>query len=168
MVRPPSRHPRGFTLIEASLAIVIVGTGCVAAMMLFEAVSKQNRLAQRLTTAAQLARHVEEATTHLPYDDPITRDATFGPEAGETLATFNDLDDFSAFDTLGGPPVDALRTPIPELAQFSQIVEVVRVDGNTLQEPGTGAVRVDVSVRWSRDGGEPRTTVATTSWYRTP
>ena len=166
MRRPPSNSRPGFTLIEAALAIVIVGTGCVAAMMLFAAVSQQNRTARRLTVASQLARHVEEAMAHLPFDDPVTRGATFGPEAGETLGGFNDLDDFDAL--VASPPVDALRRPIPELGQYAQRVDVVPVDADTLAEGGAGAVRVDVTVTWRRDPAEPESAVAATSWYRTP
>ncbi len=106
---------------------------------------------------------------HLPYDDPITRSANYGPEPGETLTTYNDLDDFDNFDTTGtAGPVDALRLPIPELEQYAQVVEVTRVDKDTLQQPGTGAIRVDVIVLWQRAAGEPQKEVTRTSWYRMP
>ncbi|MEM7807848.1 MAG: prepilin-type N-terminal cleavage/methylation domain-containing protein [Planctomycetota bacterium] len=160
---------RGFTLIEASLAIVIVGTGCLAAMELFATVSISNKEARRLTVGSQLARHLEEAMAHLPYDDPITRSANWGPEPGETLDTFNDVDDFDGFDTEGTDgPVDALRLAIPELSQFSQVVEVTRVDDMTLSEPGTGALRIDVTVLWQAQPGSEQKEVARTSWYRMP
>lgn len=163
------RKTRGFTLIEASLAIVIVGTGCLAAMELFANVTISNKQARRVTVGAQLARHLEEAMAHLPYDDPITRSANYGPEPGETLTTYNDLDDFDNFDTTGtAGPVDALRLPIPELEQYAQVVEVTRVDKDTLQQPGTGAIRVDVIVLWQRAAGEPQKEVTRTSWYRMP
>jgi prepilin-type N-terminal cleavage/methylation domain-containing protein len=167
------RHPRhllpGFTLIEVSLAIVIVGTGCVAAMMLFASVSQQNATSRRLTVASQLVRHLEEAMAHLSYDDPITRSATFGPETGETLAWFNDLDDFNDFDSSGlAGPIDALRQPIPELDQYRQSVDVVTVDPNTLAQPGIGALRVDVTVHWRATPSAPEVALLTTSWYRTP
>jgi prepilin-type N-terminal cleavage/methylation domain-containing protein len=169
MMQRRSTSRRGFTLIEASLAIVIVGTGCIAAIELFANVSQSNTNARRLTVAAQLAKHLEEAMAHLPYNDPITRDSNFGPEADESLATYDDVDDFDGFDTTGSSgPVDALRLPIPELEQYAQQVTVTPVSGDTLQEPGTGALRVDVRVLWSRAAGSPQREVARTSWYRTP
>jgi len=159
----------GFTLIESSLAIVIVGVGCVAAMELFASVTHANKQARRHTVAAQLARHLEEAMAHLPYDDPITRDATFGPEPGEVLANYNDLDDFNGLDTTGtAGPIDALRMPISELDQYAQLVTVTPVDDDTLAEPGTGALRVDVIILWQRAPGEVQSRVAHTTWFRTP
>lgn len=165
----PRTSRRGFTLIEAALAIVIVGTGCVAAAELFAAVTQSNREARRLTVASSLARHLEEAMAHLPYNDPITRDSTFGFEPGETLPTFNDLDDFHNFDSTGlAGPIDALRIAIPELDQYAQQVTVTSVDGLLSSEPGTGAMRVDVVVLWQRTPASPQREVTRTSWYRTP
>ena len=168
-----SRRPRlrrAFTLIEASLAIIIVGTGCVAAAELFGAVTQSNREARRLTVASGLARHLEESMAHLPYDDPITRGANFGAEPDESsLAAFDDLDDFHGLDTADlGAPVDALRLAIPELSQYSQRVTVTRVDGRSLAEPGTGALRVDVVVLWQPNAATEAREVTRTSWYRTP
>jgi hypothetical protein len=149
------------------LAIVIVATGVVASLELLGVVSTSNSEARRITVASQLVRHIEELMGGLPFDDPITRDTTFGPEVGETLATFNDLDDFDDFDTYAiGAPVDALRLTIPELDQYAQQVTVTPVDAASLLPGGTGAVRIKVTVVWRRNASDTPRAVLSTSWYR--
>lgn len=51
---------RGFTLIEASLTIVIVGVGVLAAAQLLAIGSEANAHSHRLTTALHLAGNVRE------------------------------------------------------------------------------------------------------------
>ena len=48
---PARRRRRGFTLIEASLATVIVGVGILSMMQLFTACTQQNGNAVNMTTA---------------------------------------------------------------------------------------------------------------------
>ena len=52
--------------------------------------------------------------------------------------------------------------------QYVQRVAVTRVDGRSLAEPGTGALRVDVVVLWRPNPDATAREVTRTSWYRTP
>src|SRR5690349_6272577 len=58
-VRPPAARRRegGFTLVEAALTMVIIGTGVVAMLQLLAAGTMSNSSAAELTTAVQLANN---------------------------------------------------------------------------------------------------------------
>src|SRR5688572_6612722 len=133
---PRFRARRGFTLIETGLASVIVGVALVATFRLFAACTQQNADSSRMTTAMMLAENVHEAMIGLLFNDPGTGAATFGPENGETLTSYDDVDDFNG--ELGGPgltinpPVDSWRNGVPSLGKFTQHVSVWPVHLNNL------------------------------------
>ena len=87
-MRKISRHrDSGFTLIEASLTTIIVGTGVLAILAAQQAFHKKNDWAQRSGTAMLLANELREFTLSLPQHDPITGDTNMGPELGENDVT---------------------------------------------------------------------------------
>ena len=112
------RHRRqaGFTLIEASLTTVIIGTGVLAIVAAQQAYHQKNNWSTRTSTAMLLANELRERTLALPLHDPITGKSNYGPELDETTAqAYDDLDDFDIFcqhmdsegaiGKLGGNPV---------------------------------------------------------------
>jgi type II secretory pathway pseudopilin PulG len=143
---------RGFTLLETALATIIVGTGFVSTLALFAACTQQTQDAERRTAAMMLAMNVQEAMATASFQDAADA-AHFGPEPGETLAGFDDLDDFDGLATR--PPIDALRQPIAELGRYEQIVRVLSVDPDrpTTESAGEPCRRVEVTVRYHADGG---------------
>lgn len=166
----------GFTLLEATLAVVIVAFGFLATMELFASCTAENRRAAQMTTAQMLATSIQELTTGLAFKDPYYATAGIAVEAGETRATYNDVDDFDGFTAC--PPVDATRNPIAELSQYTQTVQVMAIDPN---RPGanydtvnpeiqkttyTGAVRVRVVVEFRRSPGDVPSEVLRSSWVR--
>lgn len=173
-VRP---RRRGFTLIEAALTVAIVGFAILALMTLSGALTGQNAAAGQSTTALLLASNVQEGMAGLSFNDPAFANTYFGPEPGEALASFNDVDDFDG--QTFGPPIDAARQPIAGLAQYSQVVTVLPVYANKLNSntnPGspdlprtayTGAARVTVRVLYRPRPTAPAQEVYRTSWIRT-
>lgn len=167
---------RGFTLIEAALATIIIGVGVVSMMQLLGSLTQGNSAAGELTTAMYLADNIQETMAHLSFDDPIYGASHFGPEPGETLATCNDVDDFdgSSFN----PPIDAMRQAIPALSQYTQTVSVLPVYPTQLSvntnesspSPAkgtyTGAARVRVHVYYQATATSPKVLVYTNSWIR--
>jgi len=158
-VRSRRTTSHGFTLIEAAFATVIVAVGVLSVMELFYAMATQNRQATRLTSAAMLATHIREICTTQPIVDPILGSSTFGPETGESLSSFDDIDDFN--NASFNPAIDAQRNAIDEAGVFTQKISVVPVNSNN---PGgnlaggdiilgtyTGSVRVTVTIL-QRDG----------------
>lgn len=164
-VPPRNTSSPGFTLIEAGLATVIVGVGFTALMGLFAACTQQNRAASHLTTATLLAGNVQEMMAELPFSEPKALVATFGPEPGETLATFDDVDDLNGASI--NPPVDALRRPLGDLSQYTQAVSVETVEaGRVTRGSSAGdAVRVTVKVLYGSGSDAPQP-LYELSWVR--
>jgi type II secretory pathway pseudopilin PulG len=90
---------RAFTLIETTLTTIIVGLAITSLVKLVLTSTQQNRYTQRLTIGCLLAENCREMMANLPFCDPNQATQVFGPESGETLATYDDVDDF-------GSPVD--------------------------------------------------------------
>ena len=169
----------GFTLTEALLAMVIVGTGILASLQLFGVCTEENQAASRATTARMLADNVREAMAAAAFCDPVSAATVWGPEPGENLAQYDDVDDFDGPAAKGmtfNPPIDATRNPIAALGAYSQVVSIMPVDPN---DPGanddeanptlpkgayTGAVRVRVKVLYTKNGQS--TQMYSTSWVR--
>ena len=170
------RRARGFTLQEASLAIVIVGIAFVASMELFAACTRENQHAARVTTAQFLAANIQEMTASLPLKDPFYAASNFGPEPGENETNYNDLDDFDGESFC--PPFDSTRAAVTDLGQYTQVVHVMHVDPNQTGEnwnhdaPAipkanfTGAMRLRVIVLYRRAPSDPPQEVLRKSWIR--
>ncbi|MGH7180055.1 MAG: hypothetical protein ACREJC_21940 [Tepidisphaeraceae bacterium] len=137
----------------------------------------QNRTAADMTTAMLLASNVREAMTGLSFRDPYTGTTTFGPETGETLATYNDVDDFDGRSF--SPPIDSLRATIPSMSQYTQFVAVMPIYPNKLnantnetspeitpKSTYTGAARVRVRILFSANATETPAEVYRANWER--
>jgi len=134
--RLAGRSRAGFTLIEAALTTVIIGTGVLAILAAQQAYHRKNDWAARTGTAMLLANELRELTMTLPFHDPISGDVNFGPEAAEdVVAKFNDLDDFAGTVNASGygagttfsPPINALALPVANMPGWSQFIEVENV-----------------------------------------
>lgn len=140
------RSGAGFTLIETSLALVIVGVGVLALIDAQQSFIRTNGWSSHAATATYLANEIREMTRRLPKHDPTTglyflsgSDGAqelrgWGPEPGEVeLNDYDDLDDFDglrlAFNGTPGRddgdlvgPVDAFGEVIPEITPDGQFV----------------------------------------------
>ena len=180
---PRKRGPgrRGFTLTEALLATVIVGVGVLSSLNLFWACTDASTKAGQTTTGRTLAENIREAMASLTFYDPVSAGTMWGPEPGEILSSYDDVDDFDGSDFKGttfNPPIDAMRQPIPALTQYSQLVTVMPVNPD---DPGsnedenkptlpkgayTGAVRVRVRVYFQQSPTSAKSEVYQASWLR--
>lgn len=154
--RPRRVEPRGFTLIEAALATVIIGTGVLAIVFAQQTFHRQNDWAQRSAVAMRLAGEIRELAINLPRHDPVTGTEFWGPEDGEiTLGDWDDVDDFdtAVFSAdLGNGPINALRDPLLQFPGWLQRIEVVNVDpfdlGTTVEDGESDMLRVTVFVQY--------------------
>jgi len=189
-----ARRGRGFTLIETTLTTIIVGMAITALVKQVLTTTQQNRYTQRLTTGSLLAENVREMMAGLPFSDPSNGTLTFGKEGSETLATFNDVDDFDGFDSTaradiaaGQPvgPVDAARRVItqtvggvtsvpPEWANWRQqiavdpITDAQNLNGlATKPYPARTCVRVTVTISYLPPGTASWEQVVQLRWIKT-
>ena len=103
-----TKYKNGFSLIEVLIAILLVGLAMAALMASNTAFTKANGAGTDLSTAEFLVEQIRELTALLPVVDPQSDVWAFGPEAGETLAIYDDLDDFNGFNSTAlGAPIDA-------------------------------------------------------------
>lgn len=175
-ILPQRSARRGFTLIETALATLIVGLGVVSTMRLFAACTMENNQSARLSAAMMLTTNIQEAMGAMNFADPGTVTQVFGAEAGESLATWEDVDDFDGASF--NPPIDSLRQQIPEMSQYTQVVSVWPVNPNDLslnsnesspdipKTTYTGAVRVRVRVLYQATPAEVAAEVYRASWIR--
>ncbi len=146
-VRRTVTAPGGFTLIEASLATVIIGVGVLAMVDAQSSFIVSNQWSSHAASATFLANEIREMTRALPKHDPVVGlfmntnvDGTqslegWGPDVGEsTLEDFDDIDDFDGMvftwigtDSLANGdlpgPVNAFREVIPGLTIEGQETE---------------------------------------------
>jgi type II secretory pathway pseudopilin PulG len=137
-----SKRPkhRGFTLIEASLATVIIGVGVVAMLELIAAGTRVNVDGTERTTATNLAKNVREYALKL---------------------------NFAQVAALGGaqwtPAIDSRGTQMSDFDGWAQTVSVSAVNPKNLNSTvaSTGAVALRVTVVVTHHG-DPNCTL---SWY---
>ena len=143
-----TRYQNGFSLIEILIAIILVGLAIASLVVANSSFTKANAAGTDLTTAEFLVEQIRELTVLLPVIDPNTGTSTFGPEGGETLTNYDDLDDFDG--ALFSPPISADRATLNDFAAFSQQVTVENVSAANFEQVvgdhGSGFVRVTVKV----------------------
>jgi len=181
------RRGRGFTLIEAALTTVIVGTGVLAIVAAQQAYTQKNDWAGKTGIAMNLANELRELTMPLPMHDPITGTAFMGAEPGESgVADYDDLDDFAGTiasgrgsgitfgDTENGAdqpgPINALRQVVPDLDGWSQQIVVENVLPNDISSTftadigSTSMMRLTVYVRYQGPRDDSPKTITQTTW----
>jgi len=138
---------KGFSLIEALFAILLVGLAIVALVASNSSFTKANAAGVDLSTAEFLAEQIKELSTTLPVVDPETTTTTFGPEEA-TLAGYDDLDDFDG--ATFSPPISAGKVVLSDFASFSQQVTVENVSASNFEQVvgdhGSAFVRMTVTV----------------------
>ena len=157
-----AKHKKGFTLIEVLIAVILVGLAIASLVGANAAFTQANGAGTDLSTAEFLLEQIKELSATLAVIDPITETATFGPEAGETLATYDDLDDFD--NRTFSPPIDASRNTLSNFPSFSQVVIVQNVNPSNFEQVendhNTMFVRVTVKVY------QNSTEICSASWLR--
>jgi hypothetical protein len=171
--RPKKR--RGLTLLETSLATLIVGLSVLAITKLILAVTQQNFYAQKTTTALMLADNIRELMIGLPMCDPASG-VHLGPNTGQsTVDKFNDVEDFNGYTA--SPPIDANCQPINSLTNWQQSVTVTHVtpgnNGYNSTDPSSndqGVVldRIKVVVSYSATPSDSTTftPITTIEWVK--
>ena len=126
--------------------------------------------------AMLLAENIQETMAGLSFSDPAFGKTYFGVEPGQSMAGYDDIDDFDG--KTFNPPIDSTRTAITSLSQYSQVISVWPVYSNQLsansntaspdisQTTYTGAARVMVRILHRQNPTDVPTEVYRTSWIR--
>lgn len=122
------KNKNAFTLIEVLVALLLVSLAIISIITANISSTKINAASADMTTAEFLIEQISQLTTMLPAVDPNTGTSTFGPEAGETLAAFDDIDDFSSLTF--NPPIASDRSTLTALGNFTQQVTVENVNAS--------------------------------------
>jgi len=153
---------RGFSLVEVLIAVILVGLAIASLVAANSSFTKANSVGTDLSTAEFLIEQIRELTTLLPVIDPNDGTSIFGPEAGETLANYDDLDDFDGASF--SPPIGADREVLNDFAAFSQQITVENVDPGDFEQVvsnhSSSFVRVTVKVLLNSRQ------MSSTSWIR--
>ncbi len=120
------RMCRAFTLVEAMIAMVLISLVIVSLIVAGRAFAQVNSAAVKLTTAEFLIDQIRELTTPLDVVDPQTTTSVFGPETGESLSDYDDLDDFDGASF--SPPINADCQQLTDLTVYNQQIIVENVD----------------------------------------
>ncbi|MHC4352952.1 MAG: type IV pilus modification PilV family protein [Planctomycetota bacterium] len=125
------KYNGGFSLIEVLIAVMLVGLAVAALMAANAALTKANGAGTDLSTAEFLIGEIAELTALLPVVDP-NGGLIFGPETGEVLANYDDLDDFDGENF--SPPINAERAVLNSSAGFSQQIAVEKVSPSDFEQ----------------------------------
>lgn len=143
-----TKYKSGFTLIEVLIAVLLVGLAIASLVAANSAFTKANGAGTDLSTAEFIIGQIRELTMLLPVIDPQSEVSTFGPESGETLADYDDLDDFNG--ATFSPPIDIDRNILNNFAAFYQQITVENVSASNFEQVvanhSSSFVRVTVSV----------------------
>jgi prepilin-type N-terminal cleavage/methylation domain-containing protein len=122
-----SQGRKGFSLVEILIAIVLVGLSITALVTASNSFTMANGAGADLSTAEFLAEQIRELTIQLPVSDPAAVNWTnFGPETGETLDTYNDVDDFDG--ATFSPPISADKATLGNFPEYTQRVTVQKLN----------------------------------------
>jgi hypothetical protein len=143
-------YRRAFTLVEATIAMLLVSVMLVAAMRATAASGLVQYKAAERATARHLADGLIAEITPLSYEDPDGTPA-FGRESGESTTSRSGWDDVDDFDGWTESPPQLLDgTAMDKLSGWQRIVKVERIDAanpSQLAAGDTGAKRITVTVQ---------------------
>ena len=158
-----STSKTGFTLIEVLIAVILVGLAIASLVGANGAFTQANGAGTELSTAEFLLEQIKELSAMVSVVDPESGVTTFGPETGETIATYDDLDDFDGASI--SPPIDAGRNTLSNFATYTQQVTVENVNPSDFEQVEadhtTNFVRITVTVLQNSEE------ICSSSWLRT-
>ncbi len=147
-----SRH-RGATLVELVISIVVVGVAVSGVMLAMNQTARHSANPVIHQQAVAIAEAYFEEIALLAFDEDaatgVMGSEVGGPEAGETRATYDDVNDYDGHSDIGPRSLDNPATVIAGLADYTVNVSVTNVGalGPAGAQVGAGdALRIDVTV----------------------
>jgi len=141
---------QGFTLVEALVAVIIIGLGAAAIMLSAASNTRANDAGSKLTEAVLLAQELREWTLSLPFTDPDPGDQGNppGPDGSDPQEFIDDLDDLMGVSYT--PPRDGTGTAITGMPGWTQTISITWRDPDdltaTVTEGSSDIVHVKVTL----------------------
>jgi prepilin-type N-terminal cleavage/methylation domain-containing protein len=120
---------RGFSLLEAVIAMVLVGLVLVAAFHVLGGTTQSTHLTAQYGTGLLLAEQLLAEVLACDYADP-DQTPVFGPEPGESGAGRNGFDDVDDYHDWSGTPTAATGASLNGFDGWTRAVEVAYADPN--------------------------------------
>ncbi|MBT8484419.1 MAG: prepilin-type N-terminal cleavage/methylation domain-containing protein [Phycisphaerales bacterium] len=143
----PPAASRGFTLIEVTLSLLIVGVVLVSSLYALGAVARLGRTVVDDDRARLLARSLLAEVIQSPYEDP-DGSPVFGREfeSGSTRDGWDDVDDYHGWSA--SPPQAKDGTPLSGFTDWTRQVSVAYASTGALATAvaETGLKRITVTV----------------------
>ena len=125
------KNKKAFTLIEVLIALLLVSVAIISIVSANLSSTKINAAGADLTTAEFLIEQITQLTMMLPAVDPNSGTSNFGPESGETLAIYDDIDDFNSVTF--NPPIASDRSTLTAFNNFSQQITIENVSASNYE-----------------------------------
>lgn len=139
----------GLTLVEATIAVVIVGVMLVAALSTLAGSRRGRQTIGGRSRGCHLAEQLMEEILPLPYADPVYKSG-MGPGSDEQTGTrdvFDDVDDYAGWSA--SPPQTPDGTALTGFEGWTRSVEVQWVqpdDPTRVSDTETGVKAITVRV----------------------
>ena len=128
MIRLVRPRRRGFSIVEAVIATIVVAIMLVAALSTVGASRFVQHQAYQAERGRMLAQQLLAEIVQRPYQDP-NEPLAFGCEATESAATRTDFDDVDDYDGWSAsPPEKRDGTPLTNAAGWTRTVTVQWID----------------------------------------
>jgi Tfp pilus assembly protein PilV len=158
-------------MMETALATILVGLTVLSILRLITAVTQQNFIAQKTTTALMLADNIRELTNGLPYNSS-TAGNHLGPLPGMTsVSQYTDVQCFNGYTA--NPPIDANGQTLANMSQWQQSVTVTHVSPSNFQltdpldKDATCVMdRVQVTISYLPQGSSTWQAIASVEWLK--
>jgi len=154
----PRSNRRGATLIEAVLAILVLGIAIPPLVGMFREVAARSADGTYQQVAVTCAESLLEEIASRAFEDPDVLNGSFGAEEG-SRSSFDDVDDYDGLNE--SPPARLDGTPLDD---YGGLVRTATVDNVTAADPdpvtaaadgSTDCKRIRVKVTWTgARGGE--------------
>jgi len=153
---------QGFTLIETSMATVIIGVGVLAMVDAQSSFIISNQWSSHAASATFLANEIRELTRNLPKHDPVNGITLiddgggsvivsgWGVDAGEVVVSdFDDIDDFDGitFSFIGTAGLDDNDLPGP-INSFGEVIPALDHGGDEMGGTSNGLFEGDAMYGW--------------------
>jgi MSHA pilin protein MshD len=161
------RHNRrlGFTIIEAAVSIAIVGILMTTSLTSMGQIAKARKTQAERRAAYELGQQLMIEIMSQYFQDPGAS-PVFGPEPGETRATFDDVDDYNGL--IESPPTQQNGTAIPDVATgWQRSVAVSYVDPSNPSNVVSSSTLKSVTVTVTAPTGKQYALTAFRSQYGT-